>query len=66
MGVPAFAQVGQAVWAMGLHCGVRKRFKAKVIKLRKMFPLEVTVHAVLCGWVFYGLSSDAMCSRVAA
>ena len=23
---------------MGLHCGVRKRFKAKVIKLRKMFP----------------------------
>ena len=38
MGVPAFAQVGQTVWAMGLHCGVRKRFKAKVIKLRKMFP----------------------------
>jgi len=38
MGVPAFAQVGQTVWAMGLHAGVRKRFKAKVIKHRKLFP----------------------------
>ena len=23
---------------MGLHAGVRKRFRAKVVKLRKMFP----------------------------
>ena len=38
MGVPAFALPGETVWAMGLHCGVRKRFKAKVVKLRKLFP----------------------------
>ena len=29
---------GNDVWAMGLHAGVRKRFKARVVKLRKRFP----------------------------
>ena len=38
MGVPAYALPGEEVWAMGLHAGVRKRFKATVIKLRKQFP----------------------------
>ena len=38
MGVPAFALPGETVWAMGLHCGGRKRFQAKVVKLRKLFP----------------------------
>ena len=38
MGVPAFALPGETVWAMGLHAGVRKRFKARVTKLRKMHP----------------------------
>ena len=38
MGVPAYALPGQEVWAMGLHAGVRKRFKATVVKLRKRFP----------------------------
>ena len=36
--MPAFALPGETVWAMGLHCGGRKRFKAKVVKLRKLFP----------------------------
>ena len=38
MGVPAYALPGNDVWAMGLHAGVRKRFKAHVVKLRKLFP----------------------------
>ena len=38
MGVPAYAMPGEVVFAMGLHAGVRKRFKAKVLKLRKQFP----------------------------
>ena len=38
LGVPAFALPGEIVFAMGLHVGVRKRFKAKVTKLRKQFP----------------------------
>jgi hypothetical protein len=38
MGVPAYALPGEEVWAMGLHAGVRKRFKAVVIKLRTQFP----------------------------
>ena len=37
-GVPAFAMPGATVWAMGLHCGVRKRFRAKVVSLRRLFP----------------------------
>ena len=38
MGVPAFALPGEQVWAMGLHAGTRKRFKAEVVGLRKQFP----------------------------
>ena len=38
MGIPAFAFPGEQVWAMGLHAGVRKRFKAMVVKLRPQFP----------------------------
>lgn len=38
MEVPSFAEPGETVWAMGLHCGIRKRFKAKVVKVRKQFP----------------------------
>ena len=38
MGVPAYALPGEVVFAMGLHAGVRKRFRARVVKLRKMFP----------------------------
>ena len=38
MGVPAYALPGEEVWAMGLHAGARKRFKATVLKLRKQFP----------------------------
>ena len=38
MGVPAYALPGEQVWAMGLRAGVRMRFKAEVIKLRKQFP----------------------------
>ena len=38
MGVPAYAMPGADVWAMGLHAGSRKRFKAQVVKLRKLFP----------------------------
>jgi len=38
MGVPAFAMPGELVWAMGLHAGSRKRFKAEVLSLRLQFP----------------------------
>ena len=38
MGVPAFALPGEQVWAMGLHAGSRKRFKAEVVRLRTQFP----------------------------
>ena len=38
MGVPAYALPGEQVWAMGLHAGTRKRFKAEVVKLRPQFP----------------------------
>jgi hypothetical protein len=38
MGVPAYALPGEQVWAMGLHAGTRKRFKAEVVKLRTQFP----------------------------
>ena len=38
MGVPAYALPGEEVWATGLHAGVRERFRAKVVRLRKMFP----------------------------
>jgi hypothetical protein len=37
-GVPAFALPGEVVWAMGLHAGVRKRFRAEVIGTRRLFP----------------------------
>ena len=38
MGVPAFALPGEQVWAMGLHAGSRKRFKAEVVSLHTNFP----------------------------
>ena len=38
MGVPAYCLPGEEVMAWGLHAGVRKRFRAKVVGLRKMFP----------------------------
>ena len=38
MGVPAYALPGEQVWAMGLHAGSRKRFKAEVVGLRTQFP----------------------------
>ena len=38
MGVPEYALPGEQVWAMGLHAGSRKRFKAEVISLRTQFP----------------------------
>ena len=38
LGVPAFANEGAQIWAMGLHAGVRKRFKARVLKVRARFP----------------------------
>ena len=38
MGVPAYALPGEHVWAMGLHAGTRKRFKAEVVGLRTQFP----------------------------
>jgi len=38
MGVPAYCLPGEDVMAWGLHAGVRKRFRAKVVGLRKMFP----------------------------
>ena len=37
-GVPAFASPGSDVYAIGLFAGVRKRFRAKVVKLRSQFP----------------------------
>ena len=36
--MPAFALPGEVVWAMGLHAGVRKRFRAEVIGTRRLFP----------------------------
>ena len=38
MGVPAYALPGEEVWAMGLHAGSRKRFRAEVTSLRNQFP----------------------------
>ena len=38
LAVPAFATAGAQIWAMGLHAGVRKRFKARVLKLRTGYP----------------------------
>ena len=38
MGVPAYALPGEQVWAIGLHAGTRKRFKAEVVGLRNQFP----------------------------
>ena len=38
MGVPAYALPGEQIWAMGLHAGARKRFKAEVVKIRTQFP----------------------------
>jgi len=38
MSVPAFALPGTKVWAIGLHAGVKRRFVAEVVKLRKTFP----------------------------
>jgi hypothetical protein len=38
-GVPAFALPGgDQIFCWGLHAGVRKRFRARVIKLRATFP----------------------------
>ena len=36
--MPPFATPGALVWATGLHAGVRKRFKARVMKIRARFP----------------------------
>ena len=38
MGVPGYALPGNDVYAMGLRAGVRMRFRARVISLRKQFP----------------------------
>ena len=38
MGVPPYAAPGEEVWAMGLHAGSRKRFKAQVVSHRTQFP----------------------------
>ena len=38
MGVPEYAAPGEEVWAMGLHAGSRKRFKAEVVSHRAQFP----------------------------
>ena len=38
MGVPDYAVPGEELWAMGLHAGSRKRFKAEVVSLRVQFP----------------------------
>ena len=43
MGVPAYALPGSSVWAMGLHAGTRKKFKATVLKLRKQFPRSASL-----------------------
>ena len=38
-GVPAFALPGAGqIYCWGLHAGIRKRFKARVIKIRPTFP----------------------------
>ena len=44
MGVPAYALPGEQVWAMGLHAGARKRFKAEVVGLRSQFPRIVVMY----------------------
>ena len=49
MGVPAFALPGETVWAMGLHAGTRKRFRAEVIKLRTQFPRIVVKYTATEG-----------------
>ena len=37
--VPAYCLPGEGqIWAYGLHAGIRKRFKARVLKLRTAFP----------------------------
>ena len=37
--VPAFATPGNGpIWAWGLHAGTKKRFRARVLKLRAHFP----------------------------
>ena len=36
--MPSHLPRGEQVWAMGLHAGTRKRFKAEVVKLRPQFP----------------------------
>jgi len=38
MGIPDYAAPGEEVWAMGLHAGSRKRFKAEVVSHRAQFP----------------------------
>ena len=38
MGIPDYAAPGGEVWAMGLHAGSRKRFKAEVVSHRVQFP----------------------------
>ena len=47
MGVPAFALPGETVFAMGLHAGTRKRFKARVERLRKMVRVRSEPNAPL-------------------
>ena len=42
MGVPQYAEAGAQVWAMGLHAGTRKRFKAEIVAIRAQFP-RITV-----------------------
>lgn len=56
MGIPAFAKQGTQVWATGLHAGVRKRFKATVIGVRKQFPRIV---------VKYFATEDDVTNRIA-
>ena len=36
--IPAFAQPGSQVFANGLHAGIRKRFRATVLKIRTSWP----------------------------
>ena len=36
--MPEWAQPGSQIYALGLHAGVRKQFKAKVLRLRPQFP----------------------------
>ena len=54
--VPGFAMPGASVVAYGLHCGIRKKFKAEVVKLRKLFPRIV---------VRYTATADGDTSRLA-